>query len=459
MFEKIKNSKLFSNFKFQISNFLEVGFYLFIFLLPWQTHLIIRPGEWHGKFGGAWPVDYWQIALFGADILLIALLILAGIVQLKNNKGLAIKKKSWLLIILGLFDLAVFVSIAFAPDKALAVYKYLSFILALGLFWLASSNFYSKAKASVALVLALAIQGAFSIGQFFMQGSPAFKWLGLALHSAVDPGASVIETLGADGHLERWLRSYGSLDHPNMLGGFLAIGSIFLFQIILNHKRKDKVSTDWKFIIYHLSFIIVLTGLFFTFSRSAILATGVGLGILFIEAVWKKEKSKITRSLKTGLFVSLLLVPLLFTYSNIFLVRTSPGARLEVKSVAERQLYWQDSQKLIKNSHWLGVGVGNYETKLSRLEPDRIYYQWQPVHNVFVLILTETGIFGFLSFTAFFAGLLFLSLRRNVFNLSVCLALCIIMILDHYLWSLHFGLMFFCLVSGLLMRNFEDNKE
>ena len=460
MFDKLKNLKLFSNFKFQISNLLEVGFYLFIFLLPWQTHLIIRPGEWHGKFGGAWPVDYWQIALFGTDILLVILLILAGIVQLKNNKGLVFKKKPWILIILGLFDLAVFVSMGFAPDKALAIYKYLSFLLGLGLFWLVSSNFYNKAKALTALFSALVIQGIFAAWQFFMQGSPAFKWLGLALHSAIEPGASVVETLGTDGRLERWLRSYGSLDHPNMLGGFLAVGSIFLFQTILNHKRKDKVSTDWKFIIYHLSFIIVLSGLFFSFSRSAMLAAGVGLLVLFVEAIWKKDKAKITRTLKTAVFSGILLGMLLFTYSNVFFTRTSSGARLEIKSVAERQMYWQDSWRLIKNSHWLGVGIGNYETKLFQAEPNRMYYQWQPVHNVFVLILAEIGIVGFLLFVAFFAGLLFLSLRRkSFFNLSVWLVLCIIMILDHYLWSLHFGPLYFWLVAGLLMRNLEDNKE
>lgn len=461
MLEKIKNSKLFQNSKFNLQNLLEGGFYLFIFLLPWQTHLIIRPGEWHGKFGGNWPVDYWQIVLYGTDILLLALLLLALAFKLKKKKeDVKMDKKSLPWVFLGLLDLALFISIAFAPDKALAIYKYAVFLFGLGLFWLSSQNFYNKTKAVTALSLAAALQGILAIGQFFTQGSAASKWLGMASHTAVDPGASVIETLGSDGRLERWLRAYGSLDHPNMLGGFLAICLIFLFQVILNYQRKGDGKTDFRFIVYSSLFVVSSLGLLLTFSRSAILAVLVGLVLLFIQAIWKKDKMKIIRSLKVGVFAAVLSAVCLFSYSNVFFTRTSSDARLEVKSLAERQMYWNDSWSLIKDGHWLGTGIGNYTIKLAEKEPARIFWQYQPVHNVFVLSLAEVGMAGLLFFISFLAVVLFLSLRRkNLFNLSVLLSLGIIMILDHYLWSLHFGAMLFWLTAGLLIRNFEDNKE
>jgi hypothetical protein len=70
MFDKIK--KIIYHPSFIIHHLHEYGFYLFVFLLPWQTQLILRPGLYKEK----WPVDYWTIGLFGTDFLLVALLLL-----------------------------------------------------------------------------------------------------------------------------------------------------------------------------------------------------------------------------------------------------------------------------------------------------------------------------------------------------------------------------------------------
>jgi O-antigen ligase len=149
-----------------------------------------------------------------------------------------------------------------------------------------------------------------------------------------------------------------------------------------------------------------------------------------------------------------------FSYADVFLARTSPQARLEIKSINERRLYLQDSFSLIKKSNFLGVGIGNYSKALELAAPQRFYWQWQPVHNVFLLILAEGGIFALLSFGAFIISLFYLSCRqKNIFNLSILLSLGIIMMLDHYLWSLHSGQFLFWLAAGIVMRNFLNNKE
>ena len=53
----------------------------------------------------------------------------------------------------------------------------------------------------------------------------------MAVHKAEELGTSVVETVGADGLGERWLRAYGGLDHPNILGGILAV-ALLLFIIL-----------------------------------------------------------------------------------------------------------------------------------------------------------------------------------------------------------------------------------
>jgi hypothetical protein len=459
MFKKLKDLKLFQNSKFRIQNFLASGLYLLIFLLPFQTHLVLRAGEWHGKFGGNWPVDYWRISLYAVDIVLVGLLAMA-VFQLKIKEEESRKRNLWIWFCVGALDLALFLSIFLAQDKALAVYKYLSFLLGVGLFWLLSLDFYDRAKATLVFLSSVALQGFLSVGQFFFQGSFACKWLGMASHTAADGGASVVETIGADGKLERWLRSYGSFDHPNILGGFLAIGLVVCFHRLLRHRRPLGKGTDWKSLILDFSFVISLSGLLFTFSRSALLAAAVGIVSLIAWHLFVRDRRSIVRSLKLSAVAVFVVAAMTFSYANVFLTRTSHQARLEVKSVAERRLYLQDSLSLFKQSRYLGVGIGNYTKALERMAPERFFWQWQPVHNVFLLILVEGGPLALVGWCGLFLGLFYLSWRKkDILSLSISLSLGIMMILDHYLWSLHSGLLMFFLLAGIIMRNLQENKE
>ena len=56
-----------------LQKIIEYGFYLFLFILPWQTRWIIVPGEINEGY-----FEYGTYSLYGSDILLIILLFLAG---------------------------------------------------------------------------------------------------------------------------------------------------------------------------------------------------------------------------------------------------------------------------------------------------------------------------------------------------------------------------------------------
>ena len=96
--------------------------------------------------------------------------------------------------------------------------------MGIGLFWLISSVEYNRRYLVGSFLISAIIQAFLGIWQFFTQSSFASKWLGMALHDASDLGTSVIQIIGSDGFWQRWLRAYGGLDHPNILGGLLGIG-------------------------------------------------------------------------------------------------------------------------------------------------------------------------------------------------------------------------------------------
>lgn len=444
------------------SKILEYGIYALVFLLPWQTKLILRPGTLNR---GVW--DYGTISLYGTDILLIALLILFFFLLLRaeapgrnetakiiNQTHVPFWKKDVVWIILSGLDLVVFISIFFAPDKILAIYRYALLLLGLGLFWLIVKAEYSKKKLAIAFFSGLVIQGVLAIQQFLTQSAPAFKWLGMAAHSPADFGVSVVETAGADGIPERWLRAYGSLDHPNILGGLLAIGLIILALIIIKHQRLDNKKTDWKFIICCLSFIIIGVGLIFSFSRSALAVFAAGLIIFFVFYLVKKDRPAVKKLSGTIILFAILAGLIFLNYQSLFITRAQGTARLETKSFSERKMYLDDSLALLKKNWLFGVGLGNYTKALSENDLHRPWYYLQPVHNTFLLVWTETGIFGLLFFLGFLGYLAFQAIRKkNILSLSVLAGLAIIMSLDHYPWSLHFGVLFFWLAAGAVYKN------
>jgi hypothetical protein len=95
-----------------LSKITEYGFYLFIFLLPWQTRWI-----WHHGFlaGDHW--EYGTFSLYGADILLVILFLLSLFLPHRQVRG---TQRWWVLI--GSFFLICFASIFWSQNKEVSWY-------------------------------------------------------------------------------------------------------------------------------------------------------------------------------------------------------------------------------------------------------------------------------------------------------------------------------------------------
>ncbi len=448
-----------SNFKkiFCLDKLIAYGLYLFAFLLPIQTRWIIKAGVLNN---GYW--EYGTISLYVTDILLLVSLFIFVVLFIKKRTSDCRLAAIWW-IIAGL-ELAVFISIWVAADKKLAVYFYGRFLLALGLFYLLVSVSYNRLKLIYIFLSSVLVQAVLGILQFFEQATTANKWLGLAAHSPTQLGTSVVETLSSG----RWLRAYGSLDHPNMLGALLVVGILFLISLFLTEKK------IWgKFFLFYFLFLTFLLALFFTFSRGAWIGLLVGLLVMFVTILARRDLGQQKRLLKVVLIGFLLIFILFHFYSDLILTRLSANTRLEVKSNVERIASYRTASEIIKR-HWLcGVGVGNYTLAVyNELNSCQSSWYYQPVHNTYLLVWSEIGLLGIFSFLA----LLFFSVyycfisyfkipagrkikdrhKLTPATLGILSALIVMMSVDHFFWSLHFGLFFFWFILGVSIK---ENKR
>lgn len=244
---------------------------------------------------------------------------------------------------------------------------------------------------------------------------------------------------------ESILRAYGTLPHPNVLGGFLVTSILFTFLL------KPLFRHEWTVL-----FTIQLLGLFATFSRSA--AVGLTLGLLLL-GMWyfhslREKKGSPLLLFLTGLFV-VELFSLVFLRGLHFFSDTALSSRIQGATLA-----WD-----LFLHYPFGVGFSHFTLMMDYLtEAPLMSWEYQPVHNVFLLALVEMGIFGFIAaaLVVFFCFSrlykkrhAFLShrkqLRRQVF-FAVLLALTLIGFFDHYLLSLEQGRLLVLLLFALSSR-------
>ena len=375
---------------------IEFGIYLLVFLLPWQTRWIFEAGKINGAAS-----EYLTYSLYGVDILLVSLLILALIYFRKNifiSKNFTSINRYMEVKLLLIFLALGAVSILWSENKNLAFYREVQIILALGFFWLVA-NFTKISKLAFSFVASLIVPTLLGLWQFFAQTTFADKWLGLAEHKANLGGTSVVETFSngiVDG---RWLRAYGSFDHPNIFGGVVAIG-ILVTLILLCHfslngkflgtksligdlvpKNKFIFQGQAYFLCLFLHFCLVLfsAGLFASLSRSAWLA--LLLGIIFVGAfLFLQQKFVDLKNLIYGSFIIVAVFLVMSVgYGKLMNVRVEGGTRLENLSLDQREVYLQQAKTLILQKPITGVGIGNYIESLAKLKPNNQSWTYQPV--------------------------------------------------------------------------------
>jgi O-antigen ligase len=416
----------------KIEKVIEYGIYLFVFLLPWQTRLVLA----EGNLNGYW--EYGTFSIYATEILLWAIFLLTAIwwtvekLKVKSEKLKAEFKSSKLFwIILLSFVFYAFISLLWSDSKNLALYVWHWLVEGIGLFIVLRTIKVDMVKLAWAFVLSATFQAGLGIWQFLSQSTFASKWLGMAAHDPAVSGTIVVETA-----LRRWLRAYGSLPHPNMLAGFLAAGlllSIWIYQ---------KMDYSFKKLLLSVCFVLLSLGLFVTFSKSVIASFFVALLFLWIIILVRRQPKEIKFNF---LKFTLIFLAIAVIFSAVFWepisTRLTGTERLEIKSTSERLSYFGEAWQIIKAHPFLGVGLGNYTLAVhNEIDQNLQAWDYQPVHNIYLLVLAELGIVGFLLCLT----LVFLIIKKiPITNYQLPIFLLFIGLFDHYLWTLYFGVMLF----------------
>lgn len=431
--------KIFQKFQFSLENILENGIYLLVFLLPIQTRVFLKQSYLGGAF---W--EYGSISIYSIDILLLGLFIISTIVMSRRKKEFNIKK-IWFL--LAIFEFFVFISIFFAESKSMAIYGYLKILLGFILFFVITENKFNEKKMILSFLSGVFLQAIIGIAQFFINFSFPNKYLGMAEHNPDVLGTFVIEL----GDKTRILRAYGGLDHPNIFGAFIFLGIFVYVRYLLNLKNRNKLSIK-KQLIYFSILSVFMFSFLISFSRAAYLIFILYFLFLIFWSVYDKNRRRLLSKIILTFFLVILIS--FFFHHNLFLERFDSSSRLENISNQERMGQVEDAKGIITDNLFFGVGINNYTKELSLEDtPAKEAWNYQPVHDVYLLVLAEIGIFGFLSFFVIFLYFLNITFKKGLFfDFYIVFSLILLFLVDHWLWSLHFGILFLFFILALVQK-------
>lgn len=419
-------------------------FYLLILFLPTQLGKHFWPDF---SIVSGIRVDYLSPTLYLTDILIVLLLVQFLI----SNFQFQFKFKifNFKLIFLLVFLL---IGIIFSKNPLAGAFGILKFLELLFLGFYVAINFKKFGLKNILLLFSAGIifESLLAIAQYFQQASLGniFYWFGERTFNLLTPG---IANASLNGSLI--LRPYGTFSHPNVLAGYLVIGMTLVLGGIKNYELRIK----------KVGFILTLTigtiALFLTLSRIAILLWLIVFGSWFAAKIYTKLKTKFSIFHILSSIFALAIVILIFLNSNLHTRFT--GIRLYDESIVQRENLIRSSLSMIKDHPIFGVGLNNFLVNLPSYQishPSLFYLQ--PVHNLFLLIASETGIIG-LIFSLWFIFVTYKkiinkSLIHNSLFPSASLRAGIILssililgLFDHYFLTLQQGQLLLALAFGL----------
>jgi O-antigen ligase len=251
------------------------------------------------------------------------------------------------------------------------------------------------------------------------------------------------------GHVCRlMLRPYGTFPHPNVLGGFLAVTLPYLLFFILNGIKRRRRLIAYVFIP---SFVFGICALIVTFGRSAWVAGVVGILLVVYNKFHTTNNGLYSKYRK-----AILLGALVLTVLGVYVVLKDLQG---TESVVIRNELNSAAIKMIWENPLFGVGWGNFLTALPSYLTTRTIYFLQPVHNIYLLVISQLGIIGTLNLgicIMYYAKHLNIRYSINIVTLSVVLFLGLF---DHYFLTLQQGQLMMSLVIGVFLASRDIRKS
>ncbi len=243
-----------------------------------------------------------------------------------------------------------------------------------------------------------------------------------------------------------FLRSYGTFAHSNVLAGYLLV-ALFLFVTHVNQgvgiykKRVQQIVS-----VGVISLFLIALGT--TMSRAAIMV--VSFLLLWWHIYWQEKKNHTVSTMLAILFTGGIIIGALYIVPLRFID----------ESVVVRQKLNTFSTHVITGHALYGVGLGNFTKILSKEKNLAFFTGIQPVHNVYLLAVSELGLVGVFGLIAAFIGI-WKSIEKKMKSThpdilvykAAIIAVGILGMVDHYVWTLQQGQLLFFVLVGLFLSS------
>ncbi|MEK7573663.1 MAG: O-antigen ligase family protein [Patescibacteria group bacterium] len=410
-------------------------FLLILFLLPTQFGRHFWPDF---SYISGVRIDYLSPTIYITDILILLLFISVFIKSFKNSILKVIKKNRTLVNHLILITLFIILNILFSKNILPSLYGAIKLSECI---FFALYTFFKIRKIKQDLILfvfssGVIFQSLLSIAQYIKQGSLGgmFYFLGERTFNGQTPGIANVSLNG-----ELILRSYGTFSHPNVLAGFLLLIMTF---ILFNSDFKKIMSS-----LYICAIILGTVALLFTFSRIAILLWL--FSILFF--VFSKVRTSPKYKASLVALLTLSVITSFFLYSPFYL-RFIQTSFFEDALILREKLIFAGFEQFLKNPI-LGVGLNNY---FSAIVASGNVFILQPVHNIFLLTLIQTGVVGFCYFMwIFYKALAAVVKTKCIYLKLIFFYIILIGLFDHYFITLQQGQLLFSYFMGVILSKHD----
>jgi O-antigen ligase len=397
---------------------------IMLLLSLWWVH-VLRPGPFPEMY-----FTYQSILVFASDMAVVFLLIIWLVERGLRREPLRFGPKA-----LGYSGLALIAACALSSltslDRGLTLAFTVHLLLLGGLYCLCLNDPPSPTEIGRLFGGALLAQAVIALLEAASQSTGWLYFLHLPWPGSLTAATSAASVAqNAEG--ARWLRAYGTLPHPNILGGVLLL---YLGVVIERFLETGRRRAAWL-----LALALGVVSLVLTFSRAAWL----GAGVMLLGGILLRPRAAAGRSFWLLLLVSvasasvtaLLLLP-------FFVARATGDVAIptEQRSADERVLFVQAGLEVIRARPWLGVGAGAFVESLAQRSD--WHNRLEPVHNIFLLVTAETGVGGALALLGLGGAILWrLWHRRRIASLAelmgglALLAALTVGLFDHFWWTL-----------------------
>ncbi len=400
--------------------FSQVLVFLFFLLLPagWAKHWIVPNSLVNGVL-----VDYLMPDVWLQD--LIAVILTTQILLTRNWKFAPLKLKylisprvsgvNFTAVISGLL---VLISVILSPIPLISAVNFLRFLLAVGTAWVIYNNKDLHKPALLGLSGAVVWTSILALGQFLNQATViGWQFLGEPIFTSGSGGVKKIFLFGRE-----LVAPMATFPHANVMGAF----GLLAYLVLTRRHSEVETSTEESLDDTSAGGILrcaqddVRNVEDNAFLRGSKWLSLILIFLSFSLPVWLITLYLFIRKLRS-VYTSLILGVL-----GVIGLRVA-GYAFPITSLYRRLDLTKHALTMIKNHPFFGVGWGGFVRKL----PPATFLQ--PVHNIFLLVLSELGVVG--------AGGLVLVVRsffKNIeFKKYLLLTTCYLILfsIDHYFWT------------------------